>query len=144
VDLPGKGGLSIAMFHVLLVEDNPADVLMVREAIRSAEFQADVVIANDGEQALTCLNEFNFKPDVILLDLNVPKFSGFQILERYRSPIPSPVVVFTSSVSPSQRKRAFDLGAWDYVVKPTELDAYQGAVRSLLKRWYGRAAERGV
>lgn len=132
------------MLHVLLVEDNPADVLMIRDAIRGAEFQADVIIAYDGEQAIRFLNEFNFKPDVILLDLNVPKFSGLQILERYRSRTPSPVIIFTSSVNPSERKRAFDLGVRDYVVKPTDLDAYMKAVRDVLAHWHGQAAARGV
>ena len=67
-----------AVLHVLLIEDNTGDVLMVREAIRTSPTKADVVIAYDGEQALRFLTEFKFKPDLIILDLNVPKFNGLQ------------------------------------------------------------------
>lgn len=70
------------MLHVLLVEDNQGDVLLVREAIRSSSLDADVLVAYDGEQALRFLSQFNFKPDIVLLDLNMPKFSGLQILEK--------------------------------------------------------------
>ena len=68
------------MLHVLLVEDNSGDVLMVREAIRTSSVQADVMIAYDGEQAIEFLTEFKFKPDVIFLDLNIPKFDGFVMI----------------------------------------------------------------
>jgi len=128
------------MLHVLLVEDNSADVLLVREAIRTSPVKADVLIAYDGEQALRFLTDFNFKPDFILLDLNVPKFDGIQILERYRANQGPPVVVFTSSVNPYERKRALELGASEYIVKPTSLDAFLQAVRGALERWIKPAA----
>jgi chemotaxis family two-component system response regulator Rcp1 len=68
------------MLHVLVVEDNSADALVVREAIGTSAANADVVIAYDGEQALRFLVEFKFKPDVIFLDLNWP--SNFGALPR--------------------------------------------------------------
>lgn len=74
------------MLHILLVEDNRADVLLVREAIRTSSIDADVLIAYDGWEALRLLTEPNCKPDLIVLDLCVPKLSGFEIVERYRSP----------------------------------------------------------
>jgi CheY-like chemotaxis protein len=123
------------MLHVLLVEDNGADVLLVREAIRNSQVMADVMIAYDGEQALRLLNEFNFKPDFIILDLNVPKFNGLQILESYRTNEGAPVVVFTSSINPQERKRALELGAREYLTKPSDLDEYMQTVQSALERW---------
>ncbi len=133
------------MLHILLVEDNPADVLLVREGIRSSSVNADVVIAYDGEQALYFLNEFKFKPDFIILDLNLPKFNGFEILERYRVKDGPPVVVMSGSDNPWDRQRAMELGAREYIVKPIHLNDFIEAVRGLLERWknnqLGRAAE---
>lgn len=131
-----------SMLHVLLVEDNPADVLMVREAIRTSTVEADVLIAYDGEQALRLLTELEFRPDFIILDLNVPKFSGLQILERYRAKEGPPVLVLTSSVNPQDEKRAFELGAKEYLVKPTDLDTYLSTVRQAVERWRMGAATR--
>src|ERR1700680_2140087 len=110
------------MVHVLLIEDNPADVLMVREGMRTSAVKADVLIAYDGQQAMKFLTELNFKPDFIILDLNIPKFNGIQILERYRAKEGPPVVVFTSSINPTERKRAMELGAKEYIVKPSDVD----------------------
>lgn len=123
------------MLHILLVEDNPADVLMVREAIRTSSVKAHVLIAYDGEQALRFLTELDFKPDFIILDLNVPKFSGLQILQRYRAHSGPPVLVLTSSINPEDQKRAFELGVKEYLVKPTDLDTYLKLVRDALEHW---------
>ncbi len=125
------------MLHVLLVEDNPGDVLLVREAIRTSAVQADVLVAYDGEQALRFLDELSFKPDLILLDLNLPKLSGFQILERHRNREGAPVIVFTSSSNPTDKERALELGAVKYVEKPMELSTYIATVRRALESWVG-------
>lgn len=132
------------MLHILLVEDNSGDVLMVREAIRTSSVPADVLIAYDGEQALRFLNELHFRPDLIILDLNVPKFNGLEILERYRNHDGAPVIVLTSSINPSERKRAFELGVREYIVKPSDLEAFLKAVRETVERWTGLAATGGA
>ncbi len=124
-----------SLLHVLLVEDNPGDVLLVREGIRRCSATADVIVAYDGEQALRTLKEYNFEPHLIILDLNLPKFSGFEILEGYRAEARPPVVVFTSSENPVDKQRAIELGANDYVVKPTDLDDYVNTVRDLVDLW---------
>lgn len=123
------------MLHILLVEDNPADVLMVREGIRMASVKADVLIAYDGEQALRFLNEFKFKPDFILLDLNLPKFNGFSILEQYRAQGGPPIIVLTGSENPSDRARAMELGVSEYIIKPTSFEGFIEAVRDAVDRW---------
>jgi two-component system, chemotaxis family, response regulator Rcp1 len=122
------------MFHVLLVEDNGADVLMVREAIRTSPVEADLLIAYDGHQAIRFLTELKFKPDLIILDLNIPKFSGLQILERQRSQ-GTPVIVLTSSLNPEDKKRAMELGAREYINKPSELDSFIRSIQEMLQRW---------
>ena len=125
------------MLHVLLVEDNPGEVLLVREAIRRSSIAADVFIAYDGEQALQMLTDSSVKADLILLDLSLPNLNGFQILERYRVREGPPVVVLTCSSYPLDRERALELGAKDYVVKPLELERFMNVVVQSLQRWIG-------
>jgi CheY-like chemotaxis protein len=132
------------MLHILLVEDNPGDVLMVREAIRMCSVAADVVVAYDGQEALTVMNDYRFEADIIILDLNLPKLNGFQLLERCQRQEGLPVVVFTSSANPEDNKRAFELGARDYVIKPSDLVEYMGTVTDTLERWIDRALTPGV
>jgi DNA-binding response OmpR family regulator len=125
------------MLHVLVVEDNPGEVLLVREAIRRSSLAADVFIAYDGEQALQILTDSSVKADLIFLDLSLPKLNGFQILERYRVREGPPLVVLTCSSYPLDRERAFELGAKDYVVKPLELERFMNVVGLSLQRWIG-------
>jgi DNA-binding response OmpR family regulator len=132
------------MLHILLVEDNGGDVLLIREAIRHSRVKADVMIAYDGEQALRLLNEFNFRPDFVILDLNIPKFSGLQILESHRTSDGPPLVVFTSSVNPHERRRALDLGAKEYLTKPSNIDEYMQTIQDALERWMKVQDETGA
>jgi DNA-binding response OmpR family regulator len=127
--------LLIEMLHILLVEDNPADVLMAREGIRKSSISADVTVAYDGEQAIRILTDQSFKPDFIILDLNLPKFSGFTLLERYRTEEGPPVVVLSGSDRESDRQRALELGAQQYVVKPLGFDAFVDTVTGIVERW---------
>lgn len=123
------------MLQVLLVEDNPGDVLLVREAIRSASLDVDVLVACDGEQALRFLAQHNVKPDMVLLDLNVPKFSGLEILERYGPKTGPPFIVLTSSANPFDKERAVALGACEYLEKPLDLSSYIKTVHGAIERW---------
>lgn len=132
------------MLHALLVEDNPSDVLMVREAMRTAPISADLMIAYDGEQALRFINEFGFEPDLVFLDLTVPNLDSFEFLQRLRNNGDPPVIVLTGSVDPGKRQQAIESGAQDYIIKPTELDEFLNAIRDALERWGGQAAARGL
>jgi chemotaxis family two-component system response regulator Rcp1 len=132
------------MVHILVVEDNAADMLLILEAIGTTSAKADVVVAYDGEEALRFLTEFKFSPDIIFLDLNVPKFDGLQILERSRANNASPVIVLTSSINPADSRRAFELGAREYLVKQLDLDRFLQAVTGAVERWSGNAARRAL
>jgi two-component system response regulator len=123
------------MLHLLLIEDNPADVMMVREALRGSDIPADVIIAYDGEQALRLLEEFRSKSDFIILDLSIPKGDGHAILERSKSVSGPPIVVFTSSSNGEDRRRALENGASDYVIKPAGFNAFMSAVQGILQKW---------
>jgi CheY-like chemotaxis protein len=129
------------MLHVLLVEDNPSDVLLIREAIRTSSVPADVTIAYDGDTALRMLDDPSPAPDLIILDLNLPRVGGLELLQRHPpNGEPPPVVVFTSSHGPEERARAMALGASDYIVKPVTWDGYLDAIRGAVERWVPRAA----
>jgi DNA-binding response OmpR family regulator len=128
--------------HIFFVEDNPADVLVFREALRTCSVACDVLIPYDGEQALRVLTDFEFRPDLVVLDLNVPKFSGFDLLERFRE-WQTPVVVFTGSTDATNKRKAFALGARDYVEKPVDFQAIIKAVHAIIERWSGKAAAAG-
>ena len=125
------------MVHILLVEDNSADVLLIREALRTSSIAADVVIAYDGEEAEKLLSERDFHAAFILLDLNIPRVDGFSILERHRTANVPPVVVFTGSANPADRQRALALGARDYVNKPMGKQPFIEAIHQILDRWGG-------
>jgi DNA-binding response OmpR family regulator len=125
------------VLHILLVEDSAADVLLIRESLRTCPIAADVTIAYDGEEAQRLLSEPGFKAALILLDLNIPRFDGFSILERHRTEDGPPVVVFTGSANPADKARALDLGARDYVIKPLGKRSFVEAIHQILDRWGG-------
>ena len=119
---------------VLLVEDNAADVLLFQGAVQEIPLQGDIEVAHDAEKALVLLSDRSFKSDLVVLDLNLPKFSGYQVLERYtRKSVP--VVVFTSSRSEVDARCALALGAREVVQKPGELRPYREAVRTMIEKW---------
>jgi DNA-binding response OmpR family regulator len=116
------------LLQLLLVEDSPADVFLVREAMREEGLDFEMEVAEDGETAIEWLNRpltpDRPGPNLLVLDLNVPRLNGVQVLawlrESHRDP-EIPVIVISSSDSPHDRKRAFELGATEYFRKPSSL-----------------------
>ena len=82
--------------QLLLVEDSASDILLITETLREMPFPINVQVAMDGEQALQVFADGKFQPDLIILDLNIPKVHGFDVLRRCSSP-EMRIVVFTSS-----------------------------------------------
>jgi chemotaxis family two-component system response regulator Rcp1 len=117
---------------MLIVEDNPADVFLIRKAIRSAKLPADLHIASDGEQAIRFFDEADADitapcPAVVLLDINLPKKPGGQVLQHLRkSPRCGKALVITVSSSDSARDREemTKLGANSYFHKPSEYEEF--------------------
>lgn len=130
------------MLHILLVEDNPADVLMIREAIRTSAVLSDVLIAWDGKQARRFLDDFRFEPDLVFLDLKVPLFNSFEFLEQLRANQGPPVIVLTASRNPEDTEQAIKAGAKEFIVKPSDMDEFLNVVRDALARWSSEEAER--
>jgi CheY-like chemotaxis protein len=115
---------------VLLVDDDPGDVLMIEEALESVRTPRDVYVVNDGEQALSFLRQTGSfatapRPDVILLDLNMPRMDGREVLAVVKTdPVLNtiPIVVFTTSKAPDDILKSYALHANAYVTKPLNLD----------------------
>ncbi|MGX7732630.1 MULTISPECIES: response regulator [Rhodococcus] len=124
---------------VLLVEDDPGDELMTREAFEDNKIGNELHVVRDGEEALDFLYQRGAhtgapRPDLILLDLNLPKYDGRQVLEKIKSdPDLSdiPVVVLTTSAAEEDILRSYRLHANAYVTKPVDLDQFIGAVRQI-------------
>ncbi|MGC4998692.1 MULTISPECIES: response regulator [unclassified Streptomyces] len=124
---------------VLLVEDDPGDELMTREAFEDNKIGNTLHVVRDGEEALDFLyRRGGFtgapRPDLILLDLNLPKYDGRQVLERIKSDqdlADIPVVVLTTSAAEEDILRSYRLHANAYVTKPVDLDQFIAAVRQI-------------
>ncbi len=124
---------------ILLVEDDPGDELITREAFAHNKLHNRLHVARDGEQGLDYLYRRGAyrdapRPDLILLDLNLPKYDGRQLLEKIKSdPDLSciPVVVLTTSSAEEDIVRSYELHANAYVTKPVDLDQFIGAVRQI-------------
>ena len=116
---------------ILLVDDNPADVLLVREALKWHDVKSEMVVARDGDDAIRLMDEIDSSrlpcPNLVILDLNLPRKTGFEVLERVRSSPGcgiTPVVVLSSSDAPSDRQKAKILGASQYIQKPSNLQDF--------------------
>jgi CheY-like chemotaxis protein len=130
--------------EVLIVEDNEADSHLTTTALRDARIANDVHVVEDGEEAIAFLNqEGTYKsaprPDLILLDLNLPKKDGFQVLEEMRADAHLrniPVIVVSGSDRAADITRAYDLQIAGYLVKPVDVDDYFSAIRALKELWF--------
>ncbi|MEU6538463.1 response regulator [Streptomyces sp. NPDC047000] len=125
--------------NVLLVEDDPGDELMTREAFEDNKIGNTLHVVRDGEEALDFLYQREQhagapRPDLILLDLNLPKYDGRQVLEQIKSDAELsliPVVVLTTSAAEEDILRSYRLHANAYVTKPVDLDQFIAAVRQI-------------
>src|ERR1700684_1438478 len=120
--------------EVFLVEDNPADVLLVRVALSQVPF-LKLLVAKDGEQALKMLSSPDFQPQLIILDLNMPRVDGQTVLQQYQQKKKVPIVIFSSTQNKAEVQKALSLGAREYVQKPIGFEPYADAVRGIVKRW---------
>src|SRR5712691_8089250 len=125
--------------EVLLVEDDPGDELMTREAFQDNKIENRLHVTRDGEEALDFLyrrGAYTDAPrvDLVLLDLNLPKYDGRQVLERIRADpdlTHMPVVVLTTSSSEEDILRSYKLHANAYVTKPVDVNQFIAAVRQI-------------
>jgi two-component system, response regulator len=123
---------------ILLVEDNPDDEELTLRALQKSNITNPVVVARDGVEALEYLFEKGLRPQVMLLDLKLPKLDGLEVLRRVReNPATKlvPIVILTSSVEEQDVLRGYDLGANSYIRKPVDFTQFVEAVRQLGLYW---------
>lgn len=128
---------------VLLVEDNPGDVRLTREAFEQARLRTELHVVRRGEEALDYLNqqgnyENATQPDIVLLDLNLPGLNGLEVLEEIRE-TPElktiPVIILTSSKSEEDIVRSYERHANAYLTKPVNVDKFVNLARTVGDFW---------
>jgi chemotaxis family two-component system response regulator Rcp1 len=136
------GGNGSAL-EVLLVEDSPGDVRLTQEAFRDANMAIHLSVASDGVEAMAFLRHQGPhahapRPDLILLDLNLPKMDGREVLARIKSDASLkmiPTVILTTSESEADILKSYQLQANCYLSKPVQLDAFESLVGSINDFW---------
>ena len=132
--------------HILLVEDNPDDIKLTLRALKKSNILNEVVIAEDGVDALDYLygtgkyegRDLNVMPQLILLDLKMPKLDGLEVLQRIRTNEKTqllPVVVLTTSSEDQDKIESYKLGANSYIRKPVDFNQFVNAVQQLGLYW---------
>lgn len=133
----------IQLIEILMVEDNPGDVRLTREALKEYKIRNQLHVVEDGMEALLFLNkEGEYRdaptPDLVFLDLNLPKKDGREVLEEIKADPQLrrlPVIVLTSSSAEEDILRSYDLHANAYVTKPVRLQEFIDAVRAIEDFW---------
>ena len=134
---------STRSFEILLVEDSAADVRLMQEALKDSKIRTHVNVAKDGVEAMAFLQKQGERggmshPDLILLDLNLPKKSGGEVLEEIKAdPVLKriPVVIFTSSKAEKDVLHSYDFHANCYISKPVDLEQFMKVVRFIEEFW---------
>ena len=129
--------------HILLVEDNEGDILLTTEAFEESNIKSKISVARNGQEALDFLyNTGNFvnaeKPDLILLDINMPIVSGHEVLEKIKND-PNlktiPVIMLTTSSNQQDIDRAYKNHANSYIIKPIEIEDFLDAILKIEEFW---------
>ena len=132
-------------FDILLVEDNPADVRLTQEAFKDTRVKNRLHVARDGVEALSMLRDATGvvpRPDLILLDLNLPRKDGREVLQDIKQDEALrhiPVVVLSTSHSEHDVARSYRLGANAFVTKPVDVDRFFQVIRALEQFWLDTA-----
>ena len=134
-------------FEVMLVEDNPGDVRLVQESLNDSDYNVNLTVATDGVEALEILRDrseysSDYRPHLILLDLNLPRMSGGDFLAEVKSDFDLrriPVVVLTSSQEESDVLEVYDLQANAFVSKPAVADRFGTTLAAVQAYWIGTA-----
>jgi CheY-like chemotaxis protein len=138
-----------AVHAILLVEDNPADVQIAQRALRESGSPVELIVVRDGEEALDYLGRRNGaagtpwrRPDLILLDMNLPRLGGLDVLRHIRADADLrsvPVVVLTTSGRPEDVRRMYAAGANTYIEKPPDFGRFVEVLQTVQRYWLDTA-----
>ena len=131
-------------WEILLVEDNPADAFLTQEVLKEATISHNLQVAPDGVEALEYLRQEGdhadaIRPDIIILDLNMPKMDGHELLARIKSDdaLKSiPVIVLSSSTTADDISRAYALNANCFARKPMNIDLFIDVIKGIQEFWF--------
>ena len=133
-------------FEILIVDDEPGDVQLIRTAIIEGRFICNISVARNGVEALSFLRREApshtdaVTPDLVLLDLNMPKLSGYDVLKSVQADpdlARIPVVVLTTSEAERDVFQSYDLGASGFVTKPVDIERLFTAIHGVQDYWFG-------
>lgn len=133
--------------HILLVEDNPGDVILTKRAFKDSEIANKITVATTGEEAIEILRKEGAHanaetPDLVLLDLNLPKMGGQDVLKVIKNSDGLrriPIIVLSSSVAEQDVVKSYDLHANGYVVKQIDLEKFKEVIHKLEDFWFSIA-----
>ena len=123
---------------IAVVDDDEDDLLLIQEAFKSCLNQENVILASSGTDLLSRLETVRTLPSFLLLDLNMPRMSGFDVLTKLRSDpryTLMPILIFSTSNAQPDVDRAYELGANSYVKKPASFADYKSVVKDLCNFW---------
>ncbi len=129
--------------HILLVEDNEGDVLLTKEAFEESKIDTMISVAKNGQEALDFLNKKGAfsnakRPDLIILDINIPIFNGHEVLERIKQDKKLkkiPVIILTTSSNQKDIDRAYENHCNTYIKKPLEMEEFIAAILKIEDFW---------
>lgn len=133
--------------HILLVEDNEGDIILTTEAFLAGNFNARISVVRTGQEALDFIAKTNnFKdaqrPDIILLDINLPGKNGYEVLAELKSSTAYkhiPIIMLTTSSAPEDVRKAYHLHVNSYITKPIDINDFLEAVGKIESFWFGIA-----
>jgi CheY-like chemotaxis protein len=138
---------SIIKQNILLVENNPSDIRLVEEALKGIRLKKNLYTVNDGVEALKFLNqqdqyEYMPRPDIILLDLGLPRKDGWEVLKEIKNDKKLktiPVIVITVSTDPKTIFKAYQLQANSVLIKPLDIDEFSKSINDINDFWFNTA-----
>ena len=126
------------VLKIMLIEDDMIEVMKLNRAISSLELSHKIIEANNGEEALKLLKEKDNIPDIILLDLNMPKINGIEflsILKKHDTLKYVPTIILTTSSNQRDLLACYEIGVAGYVLKPLKYEEYVSKIEKLLAYW---------
>jgi len=124
--------------HILLVEDNEGDIILTREALKEGKIKNEISVARDGEEALAFLKEASLLPDLVLLDINLPRMNGLELLTIIKQDDDLkkiPVIMLTTSVSEKDIFESYTNYANCFISKPVNLPQFMDVVKTIEDFW---------